>query len=295
MNWIYLVIVAQFIGAIVFMVDKYLIASKSVGRPAVYAFYIGMLSGVVVLLLPLGVVSWPEMSVILISLAVAASFIFSILFLYNSLQTADASDVAPVMGAIGAISTLLFSLLLLKTGLPSNFFVGFPLLILGTFLMSAFRFDKRAALFVILAGVMFGLSSVFVKMIFLRTDFFNGFFWSRIANVIGAAMLLLWPANRKAITANIQTSRPSTKLLVIGNKALAGIAFFLTMLAINLGDVATVNSLAGIQFVFLLILAFIFTYRLPKYFHEAVHQRHNRMKKIIASGLIIAGFLTLFY
>lgn len=292
--WIYLVIIAQFISAIVVLVDKYLISSKSVSQPAVYAFYVGSLSGVVLVILPFGWILPPTSAIILISLAVAFSYIFSLLFLYNSLKTADASDVAPVMGAVSAISTLIFSLIFLHSSLPHNFFIGFLYLIAGTFLMSHFRFDKNAVLYVVLAGLLFGLSSVLIKMIFNQTTFINGFFWSRMANVLGAAMLLLWPANLKAVIDNLKKSSGETKFIVVGNKAFSGLAFILILTAIKMGDVSVVNALNGIQFVFLLLFAFMFTYRMPEYFHEAVHQKHNLVKKITASGLIIVGLYVLF-
>lgn len=291
--WIYLVIIAQFISAIVVLVDKYLISSKSVGRPAVYAFYVGLLSGVVIIILPFGVLA-PTSKIILTSLAIAFAYILSIFFLYSSLETADASDVAPVMGAVSALATLVFSFLILKTSLPPNFFLGFLYLIAGTFLMSRFRFDRISAVYVMLAGLFFGLSSIFVKIIFTQTTFINGFFWSRMANVFGAAMLLLWPANLKAITADFKRSNRETKLLVVGNKAFSGFAFLLILIAINLGNVAIVNALGGVQFVFLLLFAFLFTYWMPEHFHEAVHRGHNRIKKIVASGLIIVGLFLLF-
>ncbi len=299
--WIYLVIIAQFISAAVVLIDKYLVGSKTdshgsapAGGPAVYTFYVSILSGVVLVILPFGWVLLPTLSVILISLAVAFSYIFSILFLYNSLKTSDASDVAPVMGAISALSTLFFSFIILKNSLPHNFMIGFLYLIAGTFLMSHFRFDKKSSIYVILAGLLFGLSSVFTKMIFNQTTFVNGFFWSRMANVLAAVTLLLWPANLKAIVQNLKYSTKETKFLVIGNKALAGLAFLLILGAIKLGEVSVVNALGGIQFVFLLLLAFIFTYKMPEHFHEAVHRERNLIKKITASSLIIIGLYLLF-
>jgi len=294
MNWLYLVIIAEFISAIVFMVDKYLVASKAVGRPVVYAFYVGILSIVVLGVLPFGLVSIPSLDIILLSAAVAITFVSSTIFLYSSLQTADASDVAPVMGAVTAMSTLGFSVWLLNTGLPHNFLISFALLMSGTFLMSAFRFDAKATFLVIFGGILFGLSSVCLKMIFNETSFWNGFFWSRIANVAGVLALLIWPANLRAIINNAKTSKARVKYLVVGNKALAGFAFLLTLAAIKFGDVSVINALDGLHFVFLLILAFILTYALPNFFHEAVHRRHNRLKKITASALIIAGFILMF-
>lgn len=293
MTWLYLVILAQLISAFVVMIDKYLV-TKVIRKPMVYTFYVGALSSVVLLLLPFGGIHLPNQSVVLIASAVAAAYILSILCLYRSLTTADASDIAPVMGAVTAISTFVFDYFILKTKLPINFFLGFPFLILGTFLMSRFRIEKKSTLFVVLAGTFFGLSAVMIKMIFIRTDFLNGFFWSRIANVIGAMALLAWPANFKAIKMDFFQSKSGTKFLIVFNKALAGIAFLLILIAIKLGDVSVVNALGGIQFIFVLLLAYIFTHRMPHSFHEAFHRQYNVLTKTLASALIIIGLVLLF-
>src|SRR3989344_4855381 len=114
MSWIYLVLLAQFINAAVVLLDKFLLTSKSIARPLVYVFYVSMLSGVAFLLLPFRLifpyqlVFWPTGPVIWLSLTIGIAFTLSIFFLYHALASADASDVAPVVGAVSALATLLF-------------------------------------------------------------------------------------------------------------------------------------------------------------------------------------------
>lgn len=292
--WVLLAIIAQFIAAVVFMIDKYLMSPKAIGRPIIYAIYASLLSGAVVVLAPIGVISLPSGFVLLMIIITGAIYIVSLLLLYSSLKIADVSDVAPVMGAITAIATLIFGFFLLKDNLPQNFFAGFPLLVLGTFLMSRFRFNKKTLIFVLSGGILFGLSSVLIKIIFQHAGFIDGFFWSRMANVFWAVALLAWPSNFRAVRDSLKKSTAGTKYLVIGNKTLAGFSFLLTLIAINLGSVSVVNSLAGFQFVFILVFAFVATFYLPEYFHEAVHRGHNRLKKITASAIIVVGFIIMF-
>jgi uncharacterized membrane protein len=86
----------------------------------------------------------------------------------------------------------------------------------------------------------------------------------------------------------------TTKLAVIINKVLAGLAFILILYAIKLGEVSLVNALAGIQFVFLLILAVVFTKKFPEYFHEDISNRKIIVQKLVATVLIAAGLALLF-
>ncbi|OGN05088.1 MAG: hypothetical protein A2831_00195 [Candidatus Yanofskybacteria bacterium RIFCSPHIGHO2_01_FULL_44_17] len=292
MSWIYLALFAQVLSGLVILLDKFLVSSKAVSRPVVYAFYVGIMSGAVVVYFPL--VSWPTFRVIELSFVIALTYIFSILFLYKSLKISDASDVAPVMGAVSALSTFLFSLWLLKDALPGNFLIGFVFLVAGMFLMSRLRFSKSSTSYVILAGILFGISSVFVKIIFRETTFWDGFFWSRMANVAGAFMLLLWPGNFTAVIKNFKESRAKTKLLVVANKALAGLAFLFVLLAIRMGDVSLVNAIGGMQFVFVLLFAFILTKKIPGHFSENVHEGNVFLHKFVSTMLIVVGFFMLF-
>lgn len=294
MLWLYLALIAQFLNAAVILLDRFLVKSKTIQRPAVYAFYVGMLSGVVVILWPLGFVRPPTLEVVWLSVVIAAAYILSILFLYKSLKLGEASDVAPVTGAVSAIATFVFSIVFLNSGLPTNFFIGFVLLVVGTALMSHLRLGGKAASYAIISGVMFGLSSVFVKIIFTKTDFLDGFFWSRMANVAGALMLLVWPANFRAIRDSIFKSSRSTKSLILANKALAGFAFLLILLAIKLGEVSLVSAMSGMQFVFVLLFAVIFTKRIPKFFSETVHLHDVLWHKFVSTMLIVIGFFLLF-
>lgn len=294
MSWIYLVLLAQFINAAVVLLDKFLLTSKNIVRPLVYVFYVSLLSGVVIVLLPLGVVMRPTSPVIFLSLFTGAAFTFSIYFLYSALFSADASDVAPAVGAVTALATLLFSFLFLDAILTGNFLLGFIGLVTGMALMSYFRFNRRETSFVLLAGVFFALSAVSVKMLFNSTPFWNGFFWSRLGNVAVVLPLLFWPVHRKMFWHNLRQSSLKTKFLVVISKFLAGTAFLLILLSIKLGNVSLVNALAGTQFVFLLLFALIFTKKFPNYFYETVHRHEAVMQKVLATLLVVAGYFLLF-
>lgn len=292
--WLALVIATNFLSAAAVLIDKYLVSSPAIGRPAVYAFYISFLSIVTLLILPFGVVDQPSAEILILSLATAVSYILFILFFYKSLKAADATDVAPAAGAIAAISTFFFSFLILKTAMPSNFIPGLVLLIAGTLFLSHFRFSKKVTVWVVAAGLCFGLSSVLVKLMFNTAPFWNAFFWSRIANVFGALLILAWPGNLQAVAGSLKRSSLSTKFLVIFNKGLAGLAFLLFLIAVKLGNVSLTNGLNGIQFAFLLVFAFIFTRKFPEYFSESVHRKREILHKIFATLVIIVGFLILF-
>lgn len=293
MNWIAFVLIGQFLNAFVVLVDRYIVAGKKILDPIVYAYYISFLSIFVIVLLPFGGVTIPTLNTAILSFVSAASFVVSIYFLYRSLATSNPSEVVPVVGGVGALSTFAFSSILMGIGLPSHFVSGFFVLVAGMLLISHFKFTLDSLMSLVVSGIAFGLSTVLIKMIFINDTFVNGFFWSRIANVIVALLLLLIPGMMRKLHHDKNKSPRGGKLLIVGNKFLGGVAFLFILLAIKYGDVSMINALSAIQYVYLLIFAFFFSKQMPEYFTEKFH-KHEIFHKSSATLFIMLGFFLLF-
>ncbi len=262
--WVALAIAAQLVSALVVFVDRYVLTQKKgMGLPVVYAFYVSLLSGVVIVLLPFGVISAPSFFLLELASVSALSFIASLLLLYSALRTGHASDVMPVVAAFSALTSFVLAFLFLNEHLPALFLASAALFIIGTFLISRFRFTKRQLLYVLSAGLLFGFSAFLIKIIFVHASFWDGFFWSRMANALGALLLLVWPGNWNAIMHGTRSSSHGTKWLVVGNKTLSGVASVMTFFAIGIGSVTVVNAMGGLQFAFLPVLAFLFAHQFP--------------------------------
>ena len=292
--WVGIAALAQLINAGIVLVDKYVLASAGqVGKPAVYAFYVSILSGVVVVLVPFGVVSPPSLAVIGLSLAASFTYILSILALYRALKYGNASDSVPIVGAVSAVTAAALAHVLIANDLPLAFAPAVALLVVGTFLMSHLRFTLASLAFVIASGIFFGASAVIIKLIFMETDFIDGFFWSRMTNVIGALILLSIPGNREAIFAGYRGASRGLKWLVVSNKAMGGAAFALILFAISIGSVSVVNAMSGLQFVFLLAFAYFGARFFPRVFHGEIHP-HRFPHKLYGIVCIVLGLAALF-
>lgn len=309
--WITSVIIGQFLNALVILNDRFIVSKNIVPRPIVYAFYVSFLSIFALGALPFGV-TWPSLNTIVFSIIAAITYLFSILLLYKSLKISKASEVVPVVGGVATISTLISSVLILNTGLPNSSgrsIIGFFFLVLGMVLISHFIFTRRSLMLLIGSGIFFGLSSVLMKVIFSDADFINGFFWSRLANVVMALTLLLIPSVYRTIKSDLvgrnkdasiasKTKRANGDrfrkiFIVLGNKILAGLAFIFILLAVKNGNVAIVNALTATQYVFIFIFAMLFHSLLPDYFDEKTH-RHEFLHKLLATTLIVIGFFVVF-
>ena len=181
----------------------------------------------------------------------------------------------------------------LHQDLPRAFLPAFILLVIGTVLISHFKLTWNSLGLVVVSGVFFAASAVLIKLIFQETDFINGFFWSRMTNVIGALSLLIVPANRRAIFHGYRSSSQKLKWLVVSNKALSGVAVFLTLAAISLGSVSVVQAMAGLQFVFLLGFGYLSAAWFPAIFKGEIHA-HQFPHQVYGTLCIMAGLAALF-
>ena len=254
MLWLYLSIIAYFINAVVFVIDKYLLAAP-IPKYRAYAFGVSVLSLGAVFLIPFGV-SWYGLNYFLIAVSAGASFFIGLIFLYRAIRESDISVAATQAGAMGAIFTYVFSIFILKDVLPSLNSLAVILLISGIFLLG--KVEKKVFFTAIIAGALFGLYYVLLKLSFNQSDFINGLFWTRVGFVGSAFLSLLWTGTREDIKLSYGNASNRSKLVFVGNKLLAGIGFIILYFAIRLGNVSLVNAMLGFQFMFTFLLAFIF-------------------------------------
>lgn len=309
MTWILLATGAQLINAVVAIIDKYLVTDeKALPRPFVYAFYTCIVTGFWLVIYFIGLipgleqigvphfsnVETPTIQVVGMSFLAAHTFFMALVSLYEALRKADASDVLPVIGAVSAISTFGMSFLFLDTRLSPTFIWGILLLALGTMLVSQVRFTKHIAILTIHSGIFFALHYIAMKGLFQETNFDDGFFWSRVMFVVFALSLLLVPAYFEKIRIQTNVTTRKTGFLVFGNKIMAGVATFMLLKATDWGDVAVVQALDGLKFVFILIIGIFLGRFIPESAGENEHDWKTIVRKFSYVAIISIGFIILF-
>lgn len=288
MEWIYFALIAYLLNAFVAVIDKQLL-SQSVTKPVGYAFWVAVLSTPVLVLIPFGV-KWLDFNYFLISLASGAAFFLGLVFLYKSLKPSDLSVVATKVGAWGALSTLIFSGVILGKVLVNFDVLAFVFLIIGIFLLSFL--NKDTLHYSIFAGILIGFSSVLIKYVFNSSDFINGFFWTRVGFVLTALVVLFSAAIRADIISFLKFSSPKSKLLLMFNKTLASMASISLQYSIQIGSVILVNALLGLQFVFIFLLAILLKRKIPA-IRESMEGK-ILILKLCSVVLITIGFALLF-
>jgi uncharacterized membrane protein len=309
MSWIFLAAGAQFINAVVAIIDKYIVSDeKALPRPFVYAFYSCLLTGFWAVIYFLGFIpglgelgvpqfkniQQPTIQVVGMSFLAAYTFFMALVSLYDALRKADASDVIPVIGAVSAISTFGLSYFFWDIAVSHNFAWGIALLSAGTLLVSQGRFKLPTTITAIHSGLFFALHFISMKGLFQETSFDDGFFWSRVGFVVFALTLLLVPTYFNKITEQTKSTSKRAGAIVLVNKVMAGVASFMLLKATDLGYVSVVQALDGLKFVFILIIGVFVGRFLPKSAGENHFDLHTVLRKALYVAVISIGFVILF-
>ncbi len=309
MSWISVSLFGYFLLAFSFVIDKALL-KKRITRPAVYAFYVAMLSLLSLLLIPFGAqwVGWKFFSISILS---GAMFIWGLLFYYYAVKENEISRVAPLVGIVVQITTLIISIIFFNKIFTTINLIGLFILVSGGFLISfdlplKYKNIFKGIGYSILGGIMLGIAYVlfdylyndFRKIFGNENVFVNGFMWTRIGLVVGGLSLLLRKKYRRNIRDSIfkkdEKNKKQRDLKTIFffavNKVFGGTSSILINYAILLGGATKVQAVSSVQFVFVLLLASLLMKKYPKIFEEKLHF-WDWAQKIGAIGLIALGVI----
>lgn len=278
MTWALVALFGYFFSAVSAVFDKYLLSDR-IPTPAVYAFFVSLFSLFALGFIPFGF-QFGDTKTIGILLVSGMLFVYGLIAFYQAVKQHEVSRVAPLVGT--TVSLVAF-LAVFAPGVSGEAHVGawyigaLTLLILGGLLISfdlPLRRGEHISWYVITAGILMGLSFLFLKEGYAHTNFQSGLVWSRLGMTLAGLTLLLVPQFRKQIFAQFhgfshRSSRAtSTGSLFVINKVTAGIASLLIAYAISLGSVSFVQALSGIQYVFILALMIPLSFRYPDIFGE---------------------------
>lgn len=300
MSWILITFFAQFLIAITATVDKYFVSNTKL-KPISYTFYVGIFQIFYIILIVFYGFRAPEFKYLFLGLFSGALFIFALIVFYKALKISDTSRIVSIIGAAIPIFTASLSYIIINEKLAKFQMLSFIFLVLGGSLISS-KFSKgkmefaKGTTLAILAGFLFSSYYTSVKLLYLHTSFIDGFILIQLGGFLGAALLLVSKKNRREIfNAEKQTSRNNT-ILFASNKLTAAFAAFLISYAISIkeSNVAIINALHSVQFVFILLFAIIFSKTLPKLFCEHLNKKVI-MQKIMSIILIAIGLYLLKY
>ena len=290
--WLILGILAYFINAINALIDKSLLKT-SIPHPLVYGFYVGILSLLNIIFLPLDF-QIPNTPELLFNFFIGIIFILALITFYYALKQGEPSIVTTIIGGLTPVIIGTLSFLFLEETLTRQEFIAFTLFVTGGVLLS-FRktsVERITKIYpALLAALLFGIFYTATKFAFQDQSFISTFVWMRMGSVIAAIFLVLTPYSRKLIfhtSSNLNLNKSSLFLI---NKLLAGIAFVILNYAIYLASVTLVQSLQGIQYIFILMITSFLAKKFPEISEE--NEPALIIQKILAIIFISTGFILL--
>ncbi len=318
--WLTIAITSYFINAGVYVADKFLL-SKKIHSSVAYAFYVGVWSifnFVILLFAP-----WlPNLRELGLDIMAGLLFLVTLVFWYKALHQSEATRVVPIVGALVPIFSFILSYIFLGQGLSEQQFLAFIILISGGVLISIKYtkvyilkelFDRLKNIFGSLLGgwhanlrptrrlimnsmasaLLFASYYVLIKYIYSNQPFIGAFVWSRLGSFLGTMLILIVPNWRQQISKHHRKQKTPNNLIFFFTVRLsAALAFIMLNWAISLGNVALINSLQGVQYVFLLLLVLFLSKRFPKILREEMGGGVF-LQKIIGAGLVCLGFYML--
>lgn len=320
MTWIFVAAFSYFINAGVYVADKFLL-SKKIHSSITYAFFVGIWSIFNFVLLFLD--PWmPNMKELSIDLLAGMLFLATLVFWYKALHQSDATRVVPMVGALVPIFSFILSYIFLDEKLSERHFLAFFILINGGILISVkyarfymlkemwgeirsmfgsvlggihaqYRSTQRLLLNSTVSAIFFAAYYVLIKYIYMNQPFIGSFVWSRLGTFIGVIIIFLVPYWRKTILKSRKVGRaPKSLLFFLSVRFFAALAFIMLNWAVSMGNVSIINSLQGIQYVFLIFLVLFLSKKFPKILYEEL-RGGVVLQKIIGVTLIGTGLYML--
>lgn len=297
--WLGIVIAAHLLYAIVFLAD-HIVMKQSVKDEYAYTFYISILSGFALVVAPFGatVISPGHL---ITALAAGASFSIASLFFFKSLKHQQASYVAPFVGGLVPVFTMITAFFIGIEVLPSeSSYIPFSiaLLIVGSFLIGWNAYQKKGNLsyhdieIMVIASAFYGISFATIKLLFAQVSFIDGFMWSRLGMVLVGVLFLFFPEIRKAITTEKKRKRTTFQWVVLSNKLFSIIASTSLLYAISIANPAVINAMQGIQYVFLIAIVALFGKRYSRIIGEKLFGK-SLLITAAAVGCILTGLVFL--
>ena len=296
-EWLLIAILAYIFFGFASLGDKLVLSGKP--KAKTYTFYMSVLGLFVIFFIPFINFGFPNPVGMIWIVLDALVRILAIYTMFVALEKFDVSRVIPTIGAIQPI--FIFILTWIFWGPQSLLgieILAFVLLFVGSIIIS---FEKNIKLtgsyllITIFSSLMFSLDYIFAKSVFLNQPFLQGVIWTGIFIFIFALVFILTKKSRAEIFSKSLVVDKKTQLTFIGTQTCGGLASILQAFAISLAPVAflpIVNSLKGIQYIFLFVITLFLSVFFPNILKEEL-SRKVVIRKIVSIIFIALGLVIL--
>ncbi len=297
LTWLFIIILAYLFFSFSYFGDKLVLSGPP--SPKLYTFYVGILSILVIFLIPFIKFSFPTITGMIWIILEAITYILGLYAMFVALEKFDVSKVMTTIGALQPVVILILTWIFFGFQTITNInFLAFVILFIGSIVISiekTFKITGNYLVLTLFSSLMFSFAYVFSKLVFLNQSFLQGLVWMNIFTFLFILIFLFDKELRGQIFSKKITLNKKTGILFLFSQSAGGIANILQSFAISLSPVASLaimNSLRGVQYIFLFIITLIFSFFFPKILKEDISKRII-LQKTIAIVLIVFGLGTL--
>lgn len=297
MLWLTVIIFSYLAFALASLGDKIILAGPS--KPKSYTFFVGVLSLLSVFIIPFVEFGFPSGMGLAFIILEAIVYIAGLYAMFYALDNYDVSKVMPAIGATQPVIIAILSVVFFGyQKMEGNELLAFIILLTGSALISIDKnpkITKKSLEISLIASVLFSLDFIYSKFIYTEMPFWQGFIWMRIFSFIFVLVFLFDKGFRKEVKAENKGFNKKTGIIFIIAQAFGGLANILQSLAISLVPVAylaIMNSMKGVQYVFLFILVTVLSLLLPNVLKEEVNKKII-IQKVVSILLIVLGLAIL--
>lgn len=255
MNHLPFTLSAYLLNSISVTTNKILL-NKSLPDPFLYIFYVSIFS--LIILPAIIFIPAPSPQAFLTASLSTILWTLGAYFMYWGLKVGQMSRVIPVIGTL--IPLILLFVASKTLAISQTQALAVIVLIFGMIAITFFdwkgKFNKLEAVFEILSAVFFAVSYIFLRQAYTLGNFLTILVWSRVILIPLILYIFLVPVLRKRVIAKPEGSRnlfANNKVIFFGGQLAGGASELLLTFSISLANPALVNSLQGVQYVFLLI------------------------------------------
>lgn len=298
MQWFLIALINPILHAFVNHFDKFLLSKYmkggTVGALILFSTLFAVFALPVVYLIQPDVVGSLSVTQIMVLMVNGIFLTLAIICYLYAMDLDEASYVAPFFQLIPVFG-FIFGYFVLGEVLSGNQFLGGGLIIVGSLFLSLELGNgrvnvKRKLVFLMLASSFFyAINAVIFKSIAVDAGFFTSVFWDMAGKfVFGVGLFVFVKSYREQFLYLIRESGRALIGLNVINEVLSLIGEFALVLAVLFAPVALVQSVGGLQPMFVLIFGILITIFFPSFGKESFERKHLT-QKFVGIFVITAG------
>lgn len=298
MNWFLIALINPVVHAFVNHFDKFLLSKYlkggTVGALILFSSLFAVFALPIIYFFDPNVIGSLTGLQILVLMVNGVFLTLAIIFYLYALDSDEASYVAPFFQLIPVFGFIV-GYLLLGEVLAGGQLLGGSLIVFGSLLLSlelngsGTRVKKKLVLLMLGSSFFYAINAVIFKSIASEAGFLTSVFWDMTGKfVFGVILFAAVKSYREQFLYLIRASGKAVVGLNVLNEIMSLVGEFALVFAVLFAPVALVQSVGGLQPMFVLIFGVIITLFFPSFGQESFQRKHLA-QKIIGIVIITVG------